>query len=71
MFALGQLRWQWLRFFAGVVFLAMAIWGFALIRTFWFLPVLQFAVGVVLLASLSTYRRAVRVNEPMAAAPGK
>jgi hypothetical protein len=71
MFALAQLRWQWLRFAAGAGFLAVAVWGLVLTHRFPVQFVLQFFAGILLLASLWTYRRTVRVNEPTAEAPGR
>jgi uncharacterized membrane protein affecting hemolysin expression len=70
MFSLQQLRLRWLRLLLGVTLLAVSFWLFAQTRSLHLLLVLQFAVGIVILASLWMHPRAVRVNEPIARTPG-
>jgi hypothetical protein len=70
MFARRQLRLRWLRLVTGVAFLAVSVWAYAQIHRLAALLILQFSAGVVLLGSLWTHFRAVRVNEPIARAPG-
>jgi hypothetical protein len=72
MLALQQLRLRWLRLAIGVVFVAGSVWVFSLsqrLPALWF-AFWQFFVGVVLLLSVWTHSRAVRVNEPIARQPG-
>lgn len=69
-FARQQLRLRWLRLVIGVAFLAVSVWAFAQIHRLAALLVVQFSAGIVLLGSLWTHSRAVRVNEPIARAPG-
>jgi hypothetical protein len=71
MFALQQLRLWWLRLAMGVAFVGVSLWGFTQIHRFAVLLVLWFFTGTVFLASLWTHSRAVRVNEPIAQAPGR
>jgi hypothetical protein len=71
MFALQQLRLRWLRLAAGVAFVAGSIWVFSLTHRFAALLVFpQFFIGVMLLVSVWTHSRAIRVNEPIARQPG-
>jgi len=70
MFSLRQLRLRWLRLLLGVTLLAVSAWLFAHTHRLHLLLVLQFSVGIVFLASLWMHSRAVRVNEPIARAPG-
>jgi hypothetical protein len=70
MFALQQLRLRWLRVVIGIALVGFSIWAFVQTRAPAALLVLQFSAGVLFLASLWTHSRAVRVNEPIARAPG-
>ena len=69
MFSLQQLRLRWLRLLLGVTLLAVSVWLFVQTRSLHLLLVLQFAVGIVILASRWMHPRAVRVNEPIARSP--
>jgi uncharacterized membrane protein affecting hemolysin expression len=70
MFSLRQLRLRWLRLLLGVTLLTVSAWLFAHTYRLHLLLVLQFSVGIVFLASVWMHSRAVRVNEPIARAPG-
>jgi hypothetical protein len=70
MFALQQLRLRWLRVVSGIGLVAYSVWAFGRIPIPSPLLVLAFSGGVLLLASLWTHSRAVRVNGPIARAPG-
>jgi uncharacterized membrane protein affecting hemolysin expression len=70
MFSLRQLRLRWLRLLLGFTLLAVSAWLFAQTHSLHLLLVLQFSVGIVFLASLWMHSRAVRLNEPIARAPG-
>jgi hypothetical protein len=71
MLALQQLRLRWLRLATGIFFVAGSVLVFALTHRFTTVFVLPwFFVGLVLLVSIWTHSRAVRVNEPIARQPG-
>jgi len=69
-FALRQLRLRRFRLIIGIAALAVAVWAYAQIHRFAVQLVFLPCVGIVFLGSLWTHRRAVRVNEPIARAPG-
>jgi hypothetical protein len=69
-FAVAQLRFRWLRLVFGMAALAVSVWGYAQIHRLALQLVLLICLGLASLASLWTHRRAVRINKPIAQAPG-